>query len=205
MARIFLIRHAESIANTQGVFQGQSYDTDLSPLGVLQSRALKTRFSGEKFTAVFTSPLRRTRKTASVLGQAVDEPALLETNHGAWEGKSKAEIQARWPDLYSQWLSAPSGVQFPAGESFVATADRVCTWFYKLATRSGTYAVITHSNVIQALITKVLDQDLDLIWNYPVQPTAVTLIESQSPAKIIYANDISHLKDLKSDLSLQAI
>ncbi|MEK9143344.1 MAG: histidine phosphatase family protein, partial [Patescibacteria group bacterium] len=33
MAKIYLIRHAESIANAQGIYQGQTYDTELSVRG----------------------------------------------------------------------------------------------------------------------------------------------------------------------------
>jgi|SRR3989344_3678888 len=205
MARIFLVRHAESVANTRGIFQGQTYDTDLSPLGRRQAAALAHRFAGERFDAVYTSPLKRTRQTALPLGAAIDEPALLETNHGAWESRSKTAIQSRWPDLYAQWLSHPGTVEFPKGELFSATRDRVVTWFDRLSTTDQTIVAVTHSNVIMALLTHVFDKPLDAMWQYAMQPTAVTLIESHSPAKIIYLNDISHLNGLQSDLATHAL
>ena len=205
MAKIYLIRHAESVANTAGIYQGQSYDTDLSPLGRLQTQALKNRFKSEKPDAVFTSPLKRTRQTAAALGGSTDEPALFETNHGQWEGKSKAQIKATWPDLYQKWQTHPSLATFPGGESFADTATRTINWFDNLANQPGTFAAVTHANIIQVILCYLLKLDLDKIWHLAMQPTAVTLMETHSPAKIIYLNDTSHLKGLESDLAKQAI
>lgn len=200
-----MVRHAESVANTRGIFQGQSYDTDLSPLGVRQAAALSDRFAKSRFDAILTSPLKRTRQTAAAIGSAVDEPALLETNHGAWESRSKTAIQSRWPDLYAQWLTHPGTVEFPGGEPFSATRDRVVAWFDRLSVTDQTVVAVTHSNVIMVLLTHVFGQPPDAMWQYAMQPTAVTLIETNSPAKIVYINDISHLQGLESNLAAQAI
>lgn len=205
MARIFLVRHAESLANTQGIFQGQTHDTDLSPLGVRQAAALGRRFAQSRFDAILASPLQRTRQTAAALGQAVDEPSLTETNHGLWETRSKIFVQSRWPDLYAQWLTHPGTVEFPKGEPFSATRDRVVAWFDRLSATDQTVVAVTHSNVIMALLTHMLGQPLDAMWQYAMQPTAVTLIESHSPARVVYINDTSHLNGLESDLSTHAI
>ena len=204
MAKIYLIRHAESLANTRAIYQGQSYDTGLSSLGVKQAQALKKRFANQNFTAIFTSPLKRTIQTASLITSHYHlEPNLIETNHGLWEGKSKAEIASS--DLYKLWLQKPGDVQFPGGEHFSETVSRSLKWFNDLSQRPGIYAAITHSNIIMALLCHLNNQPLDNMWQYAMQPTAVTLIETHSPAKIIYTNDISHLKGLKSNLTKQAI
>src|SRR3989344_4093653 len=156
MAKIYLIRHAESLANTWGIFQGQTYDTGLSPLGRLQSIALKNRFSTEKLNGVYASPLKRTRQTAKTLGKHINEPALLETNHGEWEGKSKIQIQTAWPDLYHKWLTFPSQVIFPNGAALVDTASRTINWFNHLTDQPGTFAVVTHANIIQIILCHLL-------------------------------------------------
>lgn len=206
MARIFLVRHAESLANSQGIYQGQSYDTDLSDLGRSQAAALAHRFQGQNLDAVYTSPLKRTRQTAAGLNQAIiEDPVLLETDHGDWEGLSKETISTTWPNLYNLWLKNPSQVTFPGGEKYPRTQARAITWFDQIRSTNQTVLAVTHSNIIMCLIAHINNKPLDAMWNYAMQPTAVTLIESHSPAKIIYLNDISHLNDLKSDLSRQAI
>lgn len=205
MARIYLIRHAESVANTAGVFQGRTYDTDLSQLGLKQTQALKTRFASERFDAVYASPLKRTLQTARVLGEVIPNLGLIETNHGQWEGLSKAEIKAKWSKNYNLWLTRPSQVKFPSGEHFLQTANRVTKWLTQISQKPGTHAAVTHSNVIMVLVAKILGLGVNDMWQFAMQPTAVTLIESHSPAKIIYLNDTSHLKGLESDLATHAI
>lgn len=206
MAKIYLIRHAESVANAAGIYQGQTHDTNLSPLGQKQAAALARRLATEKIDTVFTSPLKRTVQTASLFPTPYSlTPDLIETNHGAWEGLPKSEIEAKWPDLYRQWFTQPSRVQFPDGEHFSQTATRAKNWFDEIIQKPGTFVAVTHSNVIMSLLANILDLDLDSMWKFAMQPTAVTLIETHSPAKIIYLNDTSHLKGLKSDLSTHAI
>lgn len=205
-SKLYLIRHAESLANTRGIYQGQTYDTGLSPLGRLQAQALASRFAGEKFDHVFASPLKRTNQTAAFFSDSCNvDPELLETNHGAWEGLHKSEVAIRWSDLYIRWQTAPADVVFPGGEAYQDTAARAVNWFNRIAKMSGTVAAVTHINIIQAIIAHILGLDPNSIQNYPIQPTGVTLIESRSPARIVYLNDFSHLKALKSDLTVHAL
>ena len=65
--RIKLIRHAQSLANADGKWQGQ-LDYDLSSLGEKQSFLLSKRFKTEKFkpTHIYSSPLKRALKTAEI-------------------------------------------------------------------------------------------------------------------------------------------
>ena len=206
MTRIYFIRHAESVANTQGVYQGQTYDTPLSPLGLKQARALAGRLSGIKFDKVYTSPLLRCCQTAGAFTSSWQaDPALLETNHGAWKGRSKTDIATVWPDLYRQWLTQPSQVQFPGGEHFRQTLDRAASWLKSVSASGRTLAAVTHVNIIQALLTRLFNRPLDAIWDFPLQPTSLTLIETHSPAQVIYWGDANHLLRLQSDLNHHAL
>lgn len=211
MTRIYLIRHAESIANAKGIYQGQSYDSDLSPLGIKQAEALRQRFSNIPLDAIYSSPLRRTMQTARAIHahhpnlriETIRD--LMETNHGEWEGKSKQEIEQHWPELYHLWQTTPSIVQFPGGEHFQETARRVISWFKSAMTTDMTMAVVTHVNVIQILIAHIHGLPLDELRKFSVGSTAVTQVESHSPARIIFINDTTHVIDLASDLSKQAL
>ncbi len=207
MAKIYLIRHGESVANTEGKYQGQTYDTPLSILGEKQVAALSNRFSTVLVDAVFASPLKRTVQTGRAVSSALTlVPDLIETNHGLWEGLSKEAIKKRWPDLYDLWLVKPSRVQFPEGEHFAQTAQRAITFVTPLLARSGTYAVVTHSNIISILLMHFLGRPLDAMWEFAIQPTSVSLIETQSDGAIVrYYNDVTHLEGLESDLSVHAI
>lgn len=212
MTKIYLIRHAESIANTQGIYQGQSYDSELSPLGIKQADALGKRFADTTIDEILTSPLKRAVETARALQRhhrspvSINmEPLLVETNHGQWEGLPKAEIARRWPDLLQSWQTTPSKVQFPGGEHFRDTATRAISWLMSVIPSEHSVVVVTHINIIQALMTYIHNEPLDELWKFSIEPTAVTLIESHSPMRVVIHNNTSHLANLVSDLEKQAL
>lgn len=173
MAKIFLIRHAESLANTQGIYQGQSYDTDLSQLGRLQAWQAAAKLTGRKVSVLLTSPLKRAYQTAEVIAAALNlsvitDDRLKETDHGDWSFLNDSQIKARWPQEYALWFTRPSQIKFPNGESFAAqTVPRVISWWKDLDKTKNT-VVITHENVIQILITHMRGESLDNIWSHRV-------------------------------------
>src|SRR3989344_6806492 len=121
MVKIYLVRHGESVANTQSIYQGQTYDTVLSPLGKKQVLALARRVGEIKIAKIVASPLKRTLKTAEAVQKVLNvalftDKRIIETSHGEWEGKHKDIIVETWPDLYKKWLRFPSSVRFPDGE-----------------------------------------------------------------------------------------
>lgn len=213
MTKIYLIRHAESIANTQGIYQGQSYDSDLSPLGIKQAERLGQHLQKVSLDAIYASPLKRTAKTAEMVQRFQRVPVdivhvdtLKEISHGEWGGKTKEEISVRWPNLFDHWQHEPHLVTFPNGESLADVSRRILDWFHRLIKRDGTFAVVTHGAVIQTLLCHIHGFSLSDFWKMPHASSAsVTLIESYSPVKVAYHNDIDHLEDLISDLSRHAL
>lgn len=208
MTKIYLIRHGESIANTLGIYQGQTYDTVLSPLGKRQVRTLQTYFAGKSIGAIYTSPLTRTRKTARHIALATGIPVqidrhLLETNHGDWEGLPKAEIQLRWGDLLDAWNKDPQGVEFPGGETFVALQTRVLTWFRQQLLLKKDTVFVTHDNVIRVIIAYLKGIPF---WDFPLDPAGVTIVEvNGKDARLVKLNDNRHLQDCLTNLKLHAL
>ncbi len=211
MAKIYLIRHGESIANTQGIYQGQTYNTDLSPLGVQQVHALGQYFSGKNLEKIYTSPLIRTKKTAEQIGLAtgarvVLDQQIIESNHGEWEGKSKLEIQAKWGDTLRTWNNDPEKVVFPGGESFEDLESRVLNRFSELMQDGGDIAVTTHDNVIRVILMSVLNMSPDRFWSLRIDPAAVTIIEVKNrEARVLVLNYTEHLKECLTNLSQHAL
>lgn len=207
----YLIRHAESVANTQGVYQGVSFNTPLSALGRLQAQALGRRALGWPFTRVITSPLSRTLETARFLTltrrtSPIIDLDLIETNHGLWEGLPKSAISTRWPDMYQTWQLYPSQAVFPQGEAFLETQRRVLSWWRKAQFLAGHTAVVTHDNIIRIILAHLTQTHLDRMWEFPVHPAAVTVVEvTPHFSQIKKISDIEHLHSLRSDLSAHAL
>lgn len=61
--------------------------------------------------------------------------ALREMDLGLWEGALGEDLLARSPKLYKQWLSDPSSVQAPEGESFSEAERRVASGLMKAVDR----------------------------------------------------------------------
>lgn len=95
MKQIITIQHTQSIHHANGMV-GSWTDWDLSPLGIEQAKhiaaKLQKQLAGENW-CIYTSDLLRAKRTAGIIGQALDitplhTVALRERNLGACVGKS---------------------------------------------------------------------------------------------------------------------
>lgn len=93
-----LVRHAETVYNTQHVMQGWS-DSPITELGHEQIAAVAERLAGERFDLAFSSDLPRTRTTAEgILARQSPEPPteytelLREWHFGSHEERPSREV-----------------------------------------------------------------------------------------------------------------
>lgn len=211
---LIAVRHAESVANTKGIYQGQTHDTDLSKLGKLQAKAVARKLSNIGIGRLVTSPLKRCYQTAFEISRFIDRPInidqrLIGTNHGEWEGKDKKWIKENYPDLYKQWKTKPSKVVFPQGEAFVNTVGRVMHFLERAALARKT-VLISHDNVIRIILAFSRGLPLDKIWEFELEPAAltvfeITMINGRFGLKLLKENENDHLSDCKSDVGIQAL
>lgn len=150
-AEIYLVRHGETEWNAAGRVQG-AFDSPLTARGRAQAMALggllARRFAGAEPPPLQASPLGRALDTAAVIagclpGRALTtEPRLREIAFGSWDGLTRAEVVARWPDRFA--AHEPTGWLFgsPDGEGFDAAAARVADW---LAEQSGPVIAVSHA------------------------------------------------------------
>lgn len=212
MAKIYLIRHAESIANAQGIYQGQSYDTELSMRGTKQAQALAQRFERTSLSRVIASPLKRTMQTATIVALNKHlvvqvEPQIIETNHGEWEGKHRDAIKKSWPWIYRKWTRFPSATKFPQGEHFLETQKRVLRWWQLFCQTVDTDTlVVSHDNIIRIIVARVLNRKLNKIWKFHLQPTAITEVSViKDKITLVSLGESKHLGGLNVDLSMHAL
>lgn len=136
---------------------------------------------GARITAVYASPLERTRETAAPIAAAlgldvlVDE-GLIELDVGDWTGMElKAAFKKKeWGTIQRY----PSGFTFPGGESFVAMQSRMVTTIDRLraAHRCETIVAVSHADPIRALVTHALGSHLDLFQRVVISPCSLTAI-----------------------------
>jgi probable phosphoglycerate mutase len=179
---LLLLRHGETPHTTARLFSGSGGDDPgLTEEGKTQAAAaadwLATR-SG--IDALVCSPLRRTRETAAVVAdrlalQPSVDGGFAEADFGAWDAKSFAEVQERWPSELSAWLGSVD-VAPPGGESFAQVSRRVRQARDRLLQShvGQQVLVVTHVTPIKLLVRSVLDAPLASIYRMELPPASVT-------------------------------
>jgi broad specificity phosphatase PhoE len=153
---LLLARHGETDWNRDNRFQGNA-DPPLNEAGRAQAAALAEELAREPLAAVYSSPLRRAFETAEVIGARHGlEPhpveALREVDVGAWQGLTRSEIEARFPEQFQRWLAHEQG--WEDGESYEEMGTRVVPALVELAARhrGERILVLSHGGPIRAAI-----------------------------------------------------
>ena len=181
--RLALVRHAETEEGARGRCYG-TLDVGLSPLGRAQCAALAAALSKEPVAAVVASPRVRALETAAAIARphgldvVVDED-LRELDLGELEGRTYDEIAAALPDLYAAWMSTPTDVRFPGGESYADLRARALVAVERLrASHDGATVVsVTHGGVVRAVVSETLGVPAERIFRIAVDPASVTVVE----------------------------
>ncbi len=196
-----LVRHAASALSPERRFSGRG-DVPLSPDGVEQAKRVATRLAGRAgLSAVVSSPLLRARQTAEAIARAlgvdlVVDPDLVETDFGAWEGFTYAEVRERWPAELAAWLAAPAAAP-PDGESFAEVEHRVRRAHRRLVETypAAAVAVVSHVTPVKTLLRLALDAPVATLFRMQLDVTGVSEVDwyADGPANVRLVNDTHHL------------
>jgi probable phosphoglycerate mutase len=151
---ILLARHGETDWNRQGRFQGHA-DPPLNETGRAQAAELAAELEGVGLAAVYSSPLGRALETAQLVAaehglEPVAVDALREVDVGSWEGLTRAEVEARFPEQLARWLDYDQG--WEDGESYEEMGRRVVAALLELAAAHEGERIlgVTHGGPIRA-------------------------------------------------------
>ncbi|GII91940.1 bifunctional RNase H/acid phosphatase [Sinosporangium siamense] len=199
---LLLLRHGQTPLSIERRFSGLG-DAELTAEGIAQAEAAATRFTREpyKLDAIISSPLKRARVTAELIATHCGIPleiddGLRETDFGAWEGHTFAEVQERWPGELTTWLADPAAAP-PGGESFTVTARRVESARDRIlqAHPGANVLVVSHVTPIKLLVRLALLAPPAALYRMHLDVACLSRIDyySDGPAVLKYLNDTSHL------------
>lgn len=180
-AKILLIRHATH-SDLGSRLSGRSRGGSLSAVGYTQAHAIARYLAEGRLDRIETSPVTRARETAAILSSRTGvpvavAPALDEIDFGEWEGRAFAELEddPRWRD----WNAARSVATAPDGESMASVQSRALAHIADTAksTTGTVIAMVTHCDVIRAVVAGVLGLSLDNLLRFSVDPASVTRLE----------------------------
>jgi len=198
---VFLVRHGTTTLSAEDRYAG-SVDAPLSDEGRFQARALGERLAGEPLAAVYASTMSRTRETAALIvagrGLTVEAvPELRETDHGHWEGKTREEIRAAFPDEYSRWERDPFTFAPSSGETGLQVLARALPAFLSIVGRHPDAAVlvVSHKATIRLVVGELLGVELRGYRDrLDMSPCGLNILDlkSDAEARLVLFNDVSH-------------
>ena len=201
--RLYALRHGETAWTRERRFSG-SRDLALTSQGERQAQALADALAAERVAAIYASPLARTRATAEIIGRAlglpvIDEPGLREMAFGDWEGLTREEVEARWPELFALWRISPERAVPAGGESLLEVAGRAGKALQQIRDHhpEGTVVVVSHAIVLRLIVLEALGLGPERLWSLDASPSGLTEIEYQPGwATVHRMNTLAHLRGL---------
>ncbi|MGO7214714.1 histidine phosphatase family protein [Rhizobium ruizarguesonis] len=149
---IYLVRHGETEWSLSGRHTGRS-DIPLTANGEEAARKLADRLAGLSFSAVWSSPSERARKTCVLAGfgsDAVIRDDLAEWDYGAYEGITTKAILAGRPG----WQLFRDGC--PNGEFAADVGGRADAVIHALRQAAGTILIFSSSHFLRVLAARWL-------------------------------------------------
>ena len=203
--RVILLRHGETAWNRDGVFRGIE-DVPLNDQGKEQASRTGQYLQRVKLSAVFSSPLSRSRDTALLAARPqklpVEEVSFLnDMDFGQWQGLPVEDAESRWPEEYGKWLTSPHQFQAPGGESLEGVFQRASKGLENLLADgdTGNLLLVSHRVIIKLLLLWAIGADSSGFWRFRVDPCSLSFIILKKGYSIIERmNDTCHLEELSS-------
>ena len=178
--KLRIVRHAESTGNALGRWQGRD-DTLLTDLGREQAAKLRDRFASEGYqpSHIYSSPLSRTLETAQIASSVWDIPIvqvddLMETDIGAFTGKTWQDIEEQMPEIARQFSVSRNLELIDGAESYVQRSDRarrIIDLVIGEHTDDDSVLVFSHGGIIGHIFAQLVGTDR--MWGLGVRNTAV--------------------------------
>ena len=197
MNRILLIRHGNTDLLREYLC-GRTPGISLNQEGRAQARELSQNLLGRyKFSAVYSSPLERAMETAGFIAGAaglnvIRNDGVNEIDFGAWTGMRFADLHnlQEWRDYNGNRALSSA----PGGETLTEVQTRAWKSLHKIALDhiardhgSQTVAIVSHGDVIRALLILLLGMPLDHILRFEISPASFTEISLGPAGPVIHA------------------
>ena len=179
MSRLYLIRHGTVDGMNQRIY-GRTPGIHLSEQGRAEAEEIAQELGEAGLEALYSSPLERARETAEPIGRSAKlpvqiEPGLNEIDFGRWTSCRFEDLRAdpEWERFNSNRSSAGA----PGGELMLAAQARAVAAIERLGQQWGVMAVVSHGDVIRALVAHYLGLNLDFIHRLRIDPGSITVLE----------------------------
>lgn len=202
MPIIYMLRHAQSTANTKGILAGQDDLVELSKPGHKQAQLLAAYLATIKINKIYSSPLTRCLQTIEPFMQInpdIDfqvDKSFIEMDYGLWSGRKLSSLRRdrRWRAVQAK----PSTFTFPEGESFKNMRTRVDKALMNLNKAKGVILIVTHGDIIKMSLASVLGLPIDRFQSFVVEPASISVFSlEKNGATILQTNFVVSSSSVK--------
>ena len=205
ICEIVVVRHGETVANTQGVLQGH-LDTPLNETGVIQAQAIAERLKNRSFDAIYSSDLQRAANTARAIVahhsqvDIVYTEELREWNLGDLQGKSYSELNVLYPEIMKAFRKPGGAPPIPGGENIEDFQQRIGSFLDKVAADNPGKKIllVSHGGAMQRMLVHTFGKS----EAKNIQPLCANASMSvfrciKGQWQLVTWNDTAHLENIK--------
>jgi broad specificity phosphatase PhoE len=196
---IVFVRHAESQANLDGVWNGRT-DGPLSESGRASLEVLGRRLSPWEFDGVISSPLSRAVETARAFSEEVHfDDGFTEVDLGRWEGLHFAEVQERHGEELRAAIADRTIPMGETGESLQQAGERAIGAVDRLFQEmpdGGRTAVVTHGGFMQAVLHRHLAGEDRRAHAFTSNTGITRIVQQLGRPRLASFNDTGHFGPL---------
>jgi broad specificity phosphatase PhoE len=187
----YVARHGETAWSLSGQHTGLT-DLPLTEVGEWNARRLQDALAGLTFAKIFSSPLRRARRTCELAGfgsRAEVVRDLVEWDYGDYEGRRSVEIRMERPD----WELFRDGC--PGGESPQQVAERADRVVDLVRSVSGNVLIFSSGHFLRMLAARWTGIDTFAARTLMLSTASLSVLGYEHPRQpaIQLWNDTHHL------------
>lgn len=155
---LYLFRHGLTKGNVNAQYIGHT-DLPLTTDSINELRRIKATQHYPDVSAVFSSPLKRSVDSASIMfpkSNILTINDFIEYNFGEFEQMTAEQLKDN--EDFKKWLGGDIYAKAPFGESNAEFAQRVCSAFEKVVdgcikTSTNPFAIVSHAGVLMTILS----------------------------------------------------
>ena len=141
----------------------------LNQKGIEQAQNVREQLKDTPLTAIYSSPMVRAMETASIIVEGrknlpiIPEEGVAEINYGDWVGTTFDDVEKNYNAEYNAYRFKASTMKIPGGEAVIDVQRRGVAAIEKMKEKHqrGRVLVVSHADVIKAIIIHYLNTSLD--------------------------------------------
>ncbi len=161
MTDFFLVRHGETLWNSQTRYQGWK-DSPLTVTGRNQGLVHGRLLAQHNISALFASPLGRVRETLAQISRSINveiffDARLKEINIGDWGGHTIDYVRENFPNEWDARRTNPLTFRAPGGESRNDLQIRVAPAIEEILNNGyRNVAIVSHGITTRVILNHLL-------------------------------------------------